>query len=342
MFTDIGIDLGSYKTVIMAGQKLVLEEPTAAAIDTETGKPLFFGKAAFDLAGRTDQNITVIRPVKHGVVSDMELCCGMLKFFLRKAFGNRIVKPRVAITAPGNATAVEQRSVAQIVEEAGGRDVRVVETATAAAIGLGLNFTMPHGSMIVDLGAGTTDIAVTSMGGVAECVTIPTASADYDEAIVKFVRQEYNMLIGPHTAEKIKMQIGAAYSRSMPLTMQAGGIDLVTGMPKSFSVTSEQIYTATSPVTEAIGAAVAGVLERTLPDLAADICEDGIRLVGGGAALFGLGEYLRERTGVAAAPAEGHAQIVARGVGIAVRNPNLLRTSDYEYRTRKNLYSDES
>lgn len=342
MFTDIGIDLGSYKTVIMAGQKLVLEEPTAAAIDTETGKPLFFGKAAFDLAGRTDQNITVIRPVKHGVVSDMELCCGMLKFFLRKAFGNRIVKPRVAITAPGNATAVEQRSAAQIVEEAGGRDVRVVETATAAAIGLGLNFTMPHGSMIVDLGAGTTDIAVTSMGGVAECVTIPTASADYDEAIVKFVRQEYNMLIGPHTAEKIKMQIGAGYSRSMPLTMQAGGIDLVTGMPKSFSVTSEQIYTATSPVTEAIGAAVAGVLERTLPDLAADICEDGIRLVGGGAALFGLGEYLRERTGVAAAPAEGHAQIVARGVGIAVRNPNLLRTSDYEYRTRKNLYSDES
>ena len=284
----------------------------------------------------------MIRPVKHGVVSDMELCCGMLKFFLRKAFGNRIVKPRVAITAPGNATAVEQRSAAQIVEEAGGRDVRVVETATAAAIGLGLNFTMPHGSMIVDLGAGTTDIAVTSMGGVAECVTIPTASADYDEAIVKFVRQEYNMLIGPHTAEKIKMQIGAAYSRSMPLAMQAGGIDLVTGMPKSFSVTSEQIYTATSPVTEAIGAAVAGVLERTLPDLAADICEDGIRLVGGGAALFGLGEYLRERTGVAAAPAEGHAQIVARGVGIAVRNPNLLRTSDYEYRTRKNLYSDES
>ncbi len=342
MFTDIGIDLGSYKTVIMAGQKLVLEEPTAAAIDTETGKPLFFGKAAFDLAGRTDQNITVIRPVKHGVVSDMELCCGMLKFFLRKAFGNRIVKPRVAITAPGNATAVEQRSAAQIVEEAGGRDVRVVETATAAAIGLGLNFTMPHGSMIVDLGAGTTDIAVTSMGGVAECVTIPTASADYDEAIVKFVRQEYNMLIGPHTAEKIKMQIGAAYPRSMPLTMQAGGIDLVTGMPKSFSVTSEQIYAATSPVTETIGAAVAGVLERTLPDLAADICEDGIRLVGGGAALFGLGEYLRERTGVAAAPAEGHAQVVAKGVGIAVRNPNLLRTSDYEYRTRKNLYSDES
>ena len=150
------------------------------------------------------------------------------------------------------------------------------------------------------------------------------------------------MLIGPHTAEKIKMQIGAAYRRSVPLTMRAGGIDLVTGMPKSFSVTSDQIYTATSSVTEAIGAAVAEVLERTLPDLAADICEDGIRLIGGGAALFGMGEYLCERTGVSAAPAEDHTHVVAKGVGIAVRNPNLLRASDYEYRTRKNLYSDES
>lgn len=343
MFTDIGIDIGTYKTAIFSGKRIVLEEPSVVAIDSETEKPLFFGKAAYDLAGRTDNNnITIINPVVRGVVSDMELSTKMMKYFLYKVFGNRIVKPRVVVTAPGGATAVEQRSAAQIIEESGGRNVQVIETATAAAIALGLNFSMPHGSMIVDIGAGTTDIAVISMGGVSECTTIPSGSMDYDAAIIKFARHKLNMTIGPHTAEKIKMQIGSAYKRKISMEMQAGGIDLVTGKPRSFSISSDQVYEATSDISDAIVKAVGEVLEHTLPDLAADIYEEGITLLGGGSLMYGLDEHISNVIGVPVHYAEDAAHVIVRGAGIAVRNPNLLKASDYQYRTRQNLYSDET
>lgn len=342
MFTDIGIDLGTYKTAIMSGKRVIFEEPSAVAVDSNSGKALFFGRDAHELEGRTDKNITVFRPIQRGVVSDMELASAMIRYFFKKAFGNRIIKPHVVVTAPGCATAVEQRSAAQVVEEAGGRDVRVIETATAAAIGLGLNFTMPHGSMIVDIGAGVTDIAVVSMGGVAECVTIPVGSADYDEAIIKYIRHQMNIVIGPHTAEKIKMQIGSAFKRPIPMTMQAGGVDIRTGMPKSFSVTSDQIYEATGELSNSISSAVSQVLEKTLPDLAADIYSDGIILIGGGANMYGFPEHIAEVTGVSAALANESKTQVVRGAGIAVRNPNLLTASDYDHRTRENLFSDET
>lgn len=342
MFTDIGIDIGSYKTTIIAGKKVVLEEPTAVAVDTGTGEPIFFGERAHSIAGRAHEHVQVLRPVERGVISDSNLATAMLRYFLRRSFGNRIVKPRVVITAPGGATDVQQRSAAGVAEAAGGRNVRVVETATAAAIGLGLNFSMPHGSMIVDIGAGTTDIAVITLGGVAECISLPVASYDYDEAIIRFVKTEHGILIGPHTAEHIKKQIGSATPRAVDITLTVGGVDIVTGMPRAFTVSSSDIYRVTQDITAEIGTAVAKMLENTLPDLAADIADEGIHLIGGGAKMCGFEEFLAARTGVPARLAEFPCECVSKGAGIAVRNPNLLRNADYAYRTRQNLVSDES
>ena len=318
MFTDIGIDLGTYRTIISTGSKIVLEEPTAVAVDSETGDPVFFGERAHSIDGRAHDRVTVKHPVEHGVVSDLTLTSALLRYFLRKAFGNRIVKPRIVITAPGGATDVQQRSAAEAAEAAGGRDVRVIETATAAAIGMGLNFSMPHGSMIVDIGAGTTDISVVTMGGVAECVTIATSSYDYDEAIIRYVRSRYGILIGPHTAENIKKQIGCACRRPVDLTVTFGGVDISTGMPRAFTVSSAEIYDITKDITAEIGSAVVKTMENTLPDLAADIAEDGIRLIGGGAKMYGFEEYLGQVTGASAALAENPQECVAKGAGIAV------------------------
>lgn len=342
MFTDIGIDLGTYKTTIIAGKKVVLEEPTAVAIDTQTGEPIFFGERAHSIEGRAHEHVQVLHPVERGVVSDLNLATAMLRHFLRKSFGNRMVKPRVVITAPGGATDVQQRSCAGVAEAAGGRNVRVIETATAAAIGLGLNFSMPHGSMIVDIGAGTTDIAVTTMGGVAECMSISVASQDYDEAIIRYVKAEHGVLIGPHTAEHIKKQVGSATRRAVDVTLTVGGVDIVTGMPRAFTVSAGDIYRVTAELTEEIGTAVTKMLENTLPDLAADIADEGIHLIGGGAQMCGFEEYIAARTGVPARLAEFACECVSRGAGIAVRNPNLLRNADYAYRTRQSLISDET
>ena len=342
MFTDIGIDLGTYKTSIISGRNSVIIEPSVVAVDTETGKPLYFGKEAKALEGRTDECITVVHPIVKGVVSDMDLATRMIRFFLKKSFGNRIVKPRVVVTAPGNATAVEQRSATQIVQEAGGRQVNVIETVTAAAIGLGLNFNVPKGNMIVDIGAGITEIAVISMGGVAQSATLKVGSADFDDAIVKYVRRELGTHIGPHTAERIKIQIGSAVGRPFSLTMQAGGVDINTGKPRSFSVTSAGIYEAISDYLAMIAEGVTSVLEKTTPELSGDIAGEGIVLIGSGALMFGFEELISTTAKIPCKLAEEPSGRVLRGAGIAVRTPELFRNSDYEYRTRKNLFSDET
>lgn len=342
MFTDIGIDLGTYKTTIMAGKKTALEERSVVAVDNNTGKPILFGEAAYSIAGRTQDNISIIRPIEHGVISDTELALAMLRAFLRKSFGNRIVKPRVVITVPGGTTDVQQRAAAAVAEAAGGRNVSVIETATAAAIGLGLNFSMPHGSMIIDIGAGTTDIAVISLGGIAECVSLPLGSLDYDREITRYVRDEHGVNIGPHTAENIKKQIGTATARTMDIAMTVGGIDIISGMPKSLSISSQEIYDATLHITEEIGTALVKTLENTLPDLAADIAEDGIHLVGGGAKMYGFAKYFSKITGVPVVLSDIPTRCVSKGAGIAVRNPGLLRNADFTYRTRQDLISDET
>ncbi len=342
MFTDIGIDFGTYKTAILSNHKILIDEPTVVALDHETGKILCFGKAAYELIGRTQDKVTVVNPIRRSVVADMDLAVALMQYFFQKAFGKKIVKPRVVISAPGGATSVEQRALRQIVEEAGGRNVRTIESSSAAAIALGMNFNMPHGAMIVDIGAGTTDISVVTMGGIAECRTVPVASSDYDEAIIRYVRKEYNVLIGVRTAERIKKVVGSAVRPELDRIFSAGGVDLVTGMPRALDISANAIYEATADLSDTIGTNIAQVLENTLPDLAADILKDGVHLIGGGACMEGFEQLILKKTGVRGLLASEPLTCVLRGASIAVRHPDLLKNVDYEYRTRQNLISDET
>lgn len=315
--TDIGIDLGTASILVyIKGKGVVLKEPSVVAIDRDTDKIKAVGEEARLMIGRTPGNIVAVRPLKQGVISDYSITEQMIRYFIQKAMGKRSYrKPRICICVPSGATEVETKAVQDAAFQAGAREVFVVEEPLAAAIGAGIEIKKPCGNMIVDIGGGTTDIAVISLGGTVVSTSVKTAGDDFDEAIVRYMRKKHNLLIGDRTAEEIKIGIGTCYSKSESQRMEVRGRNLVTGLPKTIEVTSEETEEALRDVTTDIVEAVHRVLEQTPPELAADIAVRGIVLTGGGCLLNGLDRLIESKTGINTMTAEDPMTAVAIGTG---------------------------
>ena len=317
MATDIGIDLGTASILVyVKGKGVVLKEPSVVAIDRDTDKIKAVGEEARLMIGRTPGNIVAVRPLKQGVISDYSVTEQMIRYFIQKAVGKRSYKkPRICVCIPSGATEVETKAVQDAAFQAGAREVFVVEEPLAAAIGAGIEIKKPCGNMIVDIGGGTTDIAVISLGGTVVSTSVKVAGDDFDEAIVRYMRKKHNLLIGERTAEEIKIGIGTCYNKSENQKMEVRGRNLVTGLPKTIEVTSEETEEALRDVTTSIIDAVHRVLEQTPPELAADIAVRGIVLTGGGCLLNGLDELIEAKTGINTMTAEDPMTAVAIGTG---------------------------
>lgn len=317
MATSIGIDLGTASILVyIKGKGVVLKEPSVVAFDRDTNKIKAIGEDARQMLGRTPGNIVAVRPLRQGVISDYTVTEKMLKYFIQKAMGKKSFrKPIVSVCVPSGVTEVEKKAVEDATWEAGARDVKIIEEPIAAAIGAGIDISKPCGNMIVDIGGGTADIAVISLGGTVVSTSIKIAGDNFDEAIVRYMRKKHNLLIGERTAEDIKIKIGCAFKRPEVDTMDVRGRNLVTGLPKTVTVTSEETEEALRDTTAQIVEAVHSVLEKTPPELAADIADRGIVLTGGGSLLRGLEELIEHKTGINTMTAEEPMTCVAIGTG---------------------------
>jgi rod shape-determining protein MreB len=323
---DIGIDLGTANVLVyVKGKGIVLREPSVVARDTRSGKTLAVGEEARRMLGKTPSNIQAIRPLRDGVIADFEVTEAMLNYFIKKVtrsngfFAFLRPKPAVTICVPAEITSVEERAVRDAAKLAGARSVDIIEEPMAAAIGAGLPIDGPSGNMVVDIGGGTTDVAVISLGGIVVSQSIRVAGNKCDEAIARHIRRVYNLMIGERTAEDIKINIGSAYKLDPELTMDIRGRDLINGLPKTVNITSEEVREALAEPLGAVIDAVKSVLEKTPPELAADIIDRGIILTGGGALLRGLDALLGEVTGIPVIVAEDPMSCVAIGTGQRVR-----------------------
>lgn len=317
MAFDIGIDLGTASILVyVKGKGVVLKEPSVVAFDRDTNRIKAIGEEARLMLGRTPGNIVAVRPLRQGVISDYTVTEKMLKYFIQKAVGKqRFRKPLISICVPSQVTEVERKAVEDAAFQAGARDVKIIEEPIAAAIGAGIDIARPCGNMIVDIGGGTSDIAVISLGGTVVSASIKIAGDDFDDAIVRYMRKKHNLLIGERTAENIKIRIGSAYPRPESVTVDVHGRNLVTGLPKTITVTSEETEEALKDTTSQIVEAVHSVLEKTPPELAADIADRGIVLTGGGSLLYGLEELIESKTGITTMTAEDPMTAVAIGTG---------------------------
>ena len=315
--TDIGIDLGTASVLIfIKGQGVVLTEPSVVAIDRNNNKVLVVGEEARRMLGRTPGNIVAIRPLKAGVISDYEITERMLKYFIQKAVGRRMrIRPRVAVCVPSGVTEVEKRAVEDATRQAGARFVEIIEEPIAAAIGAGIDISKACGSMLVDIGGGTTDIAVISLGGTVVSHSLKMGGDNFDEAIIRYMRKKHNLLIGERTAEELKIHIGTAYPRSEVVTMNVRGRNLVTGLPNTIEISSEEMQEALEECISNIIEAVHTVLEQTPPELSSDIADRGIVMTGGGSLLYGLDKLIEEHTGIHVIIAEDPISAVAIGTG---------------------------
>ena len=315
--TDVGIDLGTASILVyVRGKGVVLKEPSVVAYDRDTNKIKAIGEEARLMLGRTPGNIVAVRPMRKGVISDYTVTEQMLKYFIQKAIGKMSFrKPRVSICVPSSVTEVEKKAVEDATYQAGAREVHIIEEPIAAAIGSGIDISRPCGNMIVDIGGGTCDVAVISLDGIVVSTSIKVAGDDFDEAIVRYMRKKHNLLIGDRTAEDIKIQVGSAYVRAEESSIEVRGRNLVTGLPKTVTVTSEETREALKEATAQIVEAVHSVLERTPPELAADISDRGIVLTGGGSMLQGLEQLIEEKTGITTMTADDPMTAVAIGTG---------------------------
>ncbi|MCR5236105.1 MAG: rod shape-determining protein [Lachnospiraceae bacterium] len=314
---DIGIDLGTASVLVyIRGKGVVLKEPSVVAFDRDTNKIMAIGEEARLMLGRTPGNVVAIRPMRQGVISNYTVTEKMLKHFIQKAVGKRTFrKPRVCVGVPSAASEVERKAVEDAAYQAGAREVKIIEEPIAAAIGAGIDITKPCGNMVVDIGGGTSDIAVISLGGPVESTSIKVAGDDFDDAIVRYMRKKHNLLIGEPTAEDLKIHIGCVFRKPEVDYMDIRGRNLLTGLPVTVKVSSEETEEALREVTAQIIEAIHGVLERTPPELAADIASRGIVLTGGGAMLRGLEELITEKTGINTMTAEDPMTAVAAGTG---------------------------
>ena len=316
--SDIGIDLGTASILVyVKGKGVVLKEPSAVAYDRDTEQIMAIGEEARLMLGRTPGNIVAVRPLRQGVISDYKTTEKMLKYFIQKAVGKSFFgrRPRISVCVPSGVTDVEKRAVEDATYQAGARDVYIIEEPVAAAIGAGIDISRPCGNMIVDIGGGTSDIAVISLDGVVVSSSIKVAGDDFDDAIVRFMRKRHNLLIGERSAEEIKINIGTCHKRPENISMDIRGRNLVTGLPKTVTVSSDETEEALREVTSQIVDAVHSVLERTPPELAADIADRGIVLTGGGTLLHGLEDLIEENTGITTMTAEEPLTAVAIGTG---------------------------
>jgi rod shape-determining protein MreB len=324
---DLAIDLGTANTLVYAkGRGIVVSEPSIVAINKATNVPLAVGKDAKEMLGRTPGNIVAIRPMKDGVIANFEMTEKMLQHFIRKAHnGKTWVSPRVVIGIPSEITQVERRAVEDSAYRAKASEVYLVEEAMAAAIGAGLPITEPHGNMIVDIGGGTTDIAVISLGGIVYSRAVRVAGNEMDEAITQFIKRKYNLLIGERTAEAIKIALGSGFPLDEQLSMEVRGRNLIEGIPKTITITDDEVREALADSVATIVNAVRVALERTPPELSADIVERGIVLTGGGAMLKNLDRRLSIETGLPVSIAEDPLSSVVLGAGRVLSDMDLLK-----------------
>ncbi len=322
---DIGIDLGTATVIAyVKGKGIVLREPSVVAVNNQSGDVLAVGEEARRMLGRTPGNIVATRPLKDGVISNYTVTEKMLKHFITRACGKTMFSPRIMICIPSQVTEVEKKAVIDAATQAGARRVYLIEEPIAAAIGAGIDISKPCGNMVVDIGGGTADIAVISLGGSVVSTSIKVAGDKFDEAIVKYIKKKYNMMIGERTAEDLKVNIGCVFPRIQDIQMEVKGRDLVTGLPKVAMIHSSEMLEALSEPAEAIVEAVHSVLEKTPPELAADISDRGIYMTGGGCLVEGLDKLLQERTGINVMIAEDAVSCVALGTGKALDNLDAL------------------
>jgi len=324
---DMGIDLGTANTLVyVKGRGIVLTEPSVVAIKKGSNRILAVGEEAKRMLGRTPSDIVAIRPLKDGVIADFEVTENMLRYFIRRVHNRKtLISPRIVIAVPSGITAVERRAVEDSAMHAGAREVYLIEEPMAAAIGLDMPVHEPAGNMVVDIGGGTTEVAIISLAGVVFCKSVRVAGDEMDEAIVQFLRRNYNLMIGERTAEMIKITIGAAIPLKEPLVMQVKGRDMVAGLPKTLTINSEEIREALSEPISTIVEAVRITLERCPPELSADLVDRGMVLTGGGALLRGLNKLIAKETGLPVHIAEDPLSAVALGTGKALDQIKFLR-----------------
>jgi rod shape-determining protein MreB len=325
--SDLAIDLGTANTLVFArGKGIVVNEPSIVAINRNNGEVEAVGKEAKEMLGRTPGNIVAIRPMKDGVIADFKVTERMLNYFIQKAHGRKmLVHPRIVIGVPSEITQVEKRAVVDSAYRAKASEVHLVEQAMVAAIGAGLPITEPSGNMVVDIGGGTTDVAVISLSGIVYARSVRIAGNEMDDAIMQYLKRKYNLLVGERTAEQIKMQIGSAFPLDKPLTMEVKGRNLIEGVPRTIVANDEEIREALAEPVATIMNAIRVALERTPPELSADISDRGIVLTGGGALLKNLDRRIREETGLPVSIAEDPLASVALGTGRMLTDFNLLR-----------------
>ena len=321
----IGIDLGTATVLVyVKGSGIVIKEPSVVAIDKNTDRIIKVGREAQRMLGRTPGNITAIRPLRDGVISQYEITLKMIQYFIKKACGTMIFKPRVIICVPSGITEVEERAVVDAATQAGAKRTYLIEEPVAAAIGAGINIAAPNGHMVVDIGGGTTDIAVLSLGGVVVSESIKVAGDKFDEAIIRYVRRKHNVLIGERTAEAIKIKIGCAWPRKEPRTLEVKGRCLIQGLPRVVRINSDEIPDALEEPITAIIEAVCSVVERTPPELIGDILSNGIVMTGGGSLLYGLDRLIAYATGIKTRVADKAVSCVAIGTGKSLDNLSSL------------------
>ena len=323
---DMAVDLGTANTLVyVRGRGIILNEPSVVAVDVKDGRPLAVGAEAKRMIGRTPSNIQAIRPLKDGVIADFEVCEKMLRYFIHRVHQRRFAKPRMVICVPSGITGVEQRAVMEAAEYAGARKAWIVEEPMAAAIGAGLPVHEPTGNMIVDVGGGTTEVAVISLGGIVSGQSIRTGGDELDQAIITYVKKEFSLALGERTAEEIKIALGSAYALEEELRAEIRGRDLVTGLPKTVVISTEQIREAIEEPVQSIVDAIKVTLDRTPPELAADIMDQGIVLAGGGALLHGLGARIESETAMPVVVARDPLSCVAIGSGQCLEEFDVLK-----------------
>ncbi|WP_427337928.1 rod shape-determining protein [Caloranaerobacter sp. DY30410] len=325
--TDIGIDLGTASVLVyIKGKGIVLKEPSVVAIDKNTNKVLAVGEEARRMLGRTPGNIVAIRPLRDGVISDFEITQKMLKHFINKAVGKMLFRPRIIVCVPSGVTEVEKKAVIDASNQAGARKTYLIEEPIAAAIGAELDIYKPIGNMVIDIGGGTTDIAVISLGGIVVSKSIKIAGDKFDEAIIKYIRKKHNMMIGERTAEDLKIKIGTAFPREKEVYMEVRGRNLVSGLPRTIRISSTEVLEALDEPVTAIADAVHSVLEKTPPELSSDLSNKGIIMTGGGSLLYGLDKRISERTGIPVKVAEDAISCVAIGTGKVLDSIDVLES----------------
>jgi rod shape-determining protein MreB len=317
---DMGIDLGTATSLVyIKNRGIVLKEPSVVIIDRDTNEVKAVGEEARQMLGRTPGNVMAVRPLRQGVVSDLEITERMLRYFISKSLGRRILRrPRISICVPSETTQVEKRAVEDAAYQAGARDVSIIEEPVAAAIGAGIDIRKPCGNLIVDIGGGTTDIAVICFSGTVTGSSIKVAGDNFDEAIIRYIKNYHHLLIGEKTAQDIKINIGCAWPRPEMLTMQIRGRNLATGLPKTLVITSDEMLEVLREPSETIANTVKEVLERTPPELVGDIYERGIVMTGGGSLLYGLDQLIEDKIGVNTVIADNPTEVVCIGTGLYI------------------------